>query len=261
MISKLTLRAAGGLALLGGAVALGGCATIDPAQRNPRDPWEPFNRAVFEFNDGLDRAIIKPLAQGYRAVVPAPVDMGVTNFFANLADVRSAVNNLLQFKVTRAASDVGRVVVNSTVGVAGLFDVATNMNLPRYNEDFGQTLGVWGMRSGPYLVLPFFGPSSGRDAIGLVGDWYADPLTYLDDGTVAWGLKGLRVIDRRADLLAASKVLEQAALDPYAFVRDAFLQRRESDIHDGNPPEPVDDANAGEGDEAGSAAGLQGAAR
>lgn len=241
------LRRAVGLTLLCGAAALGGCATVEPVQHTDRDPWQGVNRVIYDFNDAFDRAVTKPLAQGYRAITPLPVDMGVTNFFSNLADVRSAINNLLQLKVTRAATDVGRVLVNSTVGVGGLFDVASAANLPRYNEDFGQTLGAWGIGSGPYMVLPFFGPSSVRDTVGFVGDWYADPLTYLDDGGVAWGLKALRVIDRRADLLAASRVLDQAALDPYAFVRDAYLQRRLSDVYDGNPPPPTeDDADNGE---------------
>jgi phospholipid-binding lipoprotein MlaA len=217
------------------AALAAGCAS-NPAYQNPRDPWEPFNRGVFQFNEDFDNAFMKPVAKGYQAITPAPVDRGITNFFENLADVRNAVNNAFQFKMTRAFTSVGRIVVNSTVGVLGFVDVASNMNMPKYNEDLGQTLGVWGIAPGPYVVLPFLGPSTGRDTLGLVGDWYTDPLTYLNDGGVAWGAKTLRIIDRRADLLAASKVLEQAALDPYSFVRDAYLQRRRSDIHDGNPP-------------------------
>jgi phospholipid-binding lipoprotein MlaA len=226
----------------GMALALvAGCAS-DPAYRNPRDPLEPFNRGVYQFNEDLDTAFLKPLAKGYRAITPAPVDRGITNFFDNIADVRNAANNLLQFKLTRAVTSVGRILVNSTVGVLGFVDVASNLNMPKYTEDFGQTLGAWGVSPGPFIVLPFFGPSTGRDTVGLVVDWYTDPLSYVDDGGVAWGLKALRLIDRRADLLAASKVLEQAALDPYSFTRDAFLQRRRSDIYDGNPPpdEPID---------------------
>jgi phospholipid-binding lipoprotein MlaA len=222
-------------ALCATAALAAGCATTSE-YRNPSDPWEPFNRVVFQFNDDFDPAFLKPVAKGYQAITPAPVDRGITNFFENLADVRNTVNNALQFKMTRAATSLGRVVVNSTVGVLGFVDVASNMNLPKYNEDFGQTLGAWGVDSGPFVVLPLLGPSTARDTVGLVGDWYTDPLTYVNDGGVAWGLKGLRIIDRRADLLAASKVLEQAALDPYSFVRDAYLQRRHSDIHDGNPP-------------------------
>lgn len=227
------------------ATTLTGCATVGTEYRDPRDPWEPFNRAMYEFNDGLDRAIIKPVAQGYKAVVPTPVDKGITNFFANLSDVRSAANNLLQLKVTRAASDVGRVVINTTVGVLGFIDVATNMNIPRYNEDFGQTLGVWGVSSGPYLVLPFFGPSSGRDAVGTAVDWYADPVTYVDSDALRWGLRAVRIVDRRADLLGASRVLEEAALDPYRFVREGYLQRRQNDVYDGNPPETAEAADNG----------------
>jgi len=222
------------------AALVAGCAS-DPAHVNTRDPWEPFNRVVYQFNDDFDNAFLKPVAKGYRAITPAPVDRGITNFFENVADVRNAVNNALQFKMTRALTSAGRVVVNSTVGVLGFVDVASNLNMPKYNEDFGQTLGSWGLAPGPYVVLPFLGPSTGRDTVGLVADWYTDPLTYVNDGGVAWGLKGLRLIDRRADLLAASKVLEQAALDPYSFVRDGYLQRRYSDIYDGNPPpEPSD---------------------
>jgi phospholipid-binding lipoprotein MlaA len=223
-------------------VFLAGCATVDPDFADPRDPYEGFNRAMYSFNDTLDRAVIKPLAQGYNAIVPSPVNKGVTNFFNNLADVTSAINNLLQFKVGRAFSDLGRIAVNTTIGIGGLFDVASNMNLPRYGEDFGQTLGTWGAASGPYIVLPIIGPSSGRDAVGVVVDWFTDPVTYIEDDTVRWSLRGLDLVDRRADLLNASRVVDQAALDPYAFVRDAYLQRRRSEVHDGNPPEePVPD--------------------
>lgn len=226
--------------LLGATLGLGGCATGD--DRDPRDPLEPLNRATYSFNDMLDRAVIKPLAQGYAFIMPAPANQGVTNFFNNLADIRSALNNLLQLKVGRAFSDVGRVAINTTVGILGLIDVASNMNLPRYGEDFGQTLGVWGFGPGPYIVLPLLGPSSGRDTVGLVVDWYTDPIRWLlNDETWRWGLLGLEIIDTRADLLNASRVLEQASLDPYAFMRDAFLQRRRSLVYDGNPPDEFED--------------------
>ena len=160
--------------LIGLSVGLAGCATGPDA--DPKDPLEDYNRAAYSFNELLDRALLTPLAQGYNAITPAPVDKSVTNFFDNLRDVRSAINNLLQFKIGRAFSDVGRVAVNSTVGILGLMDVASNMNLPSYKEDFGQTLGVWGFDSGPFIVLPLLGPSSGRDSIGLVADWFTDPL-------------------------------------------------------------------------------------
>ena len=221
--------------LIGVSVGLAGCATGPHA--DPKDPFEDYNRATYSFNELLDRALLTPLAQGYNAITPAPVDKSVTNFFDNLRDVRSAINNLLQFKIGRAFSDVGRVAVNSTVGILGLMDVASNMNLPSYKEDFGQTLGVWGFDSGPFIVLPLLGPSSGRDGIGLVADWFTDPLNYIDDEGARLGLKGLNIVDTRSDLLNASRVVDQAALDPYAFIRDASLQRREDLVYDGNPPE------------------------
>ena len=227
--------------VLAGALVLGGCATSDPDFADPRDPLEDFNRAVFDFNDALDRAVLKPLGKGYNAVVPTPVNRSVTNFFDNLEDVTSAVNTLLQFKVGRALSDVGRVAVNTTIGIGGLFDVASNLDLPKYGEDFGQTLGAWGFETGPYIVLPLLGPSSARDGVGIVADWYTDPMSYVEDDSVRWSLRGLDLIDTRADLLSASRVLEQAALDPYAFTRDAYLQKRENDVYDGNPPPPKND--------------------
>jgi len=217
-------------------VALTGCATTGSDYRDPSDPYESFNRGMYRFNDGLDRAIFKPVARGYNAVVPAPVNRGITNFFGNLADVTSAINNVLQFKLGRAANDVGRILVNSTLGVLGFMDVASNMNLPKSGEDFGQTLGAWGAEPGPYIVWPILGPSTGRDTIGFVVDWFTDPVYYVQDDTVRWSLRGLRFVDRRADLLSASRVLEEAAIDPYIFLRDAYLQKRRSQVYDGNPP-------------------------
>lgn len=221
---------------LSAAVTLSGCATTADEYRDPSDPLETFNRVMYRFNSDLDTAVMKPLARGYNAVVPAPVNRGVTNFFNNLDDVGSAVNNLLQLKLGRAVSDVGRVVINSTVGMAGLMDVASNMDLPKYGEDFGQTLGTWGIGTGPYLVLPVLGSSTVRDGVGVVAEWYLDPVTYIEDDSVRWSVRGLDVVDTRAELLNASRVLETAALDPYAFVRDAYLQRRQSLVYDGNPP-------------------------
>jgi len=223
------------LVLLGATLGLAGCAS--GVDRDPVDPLEDFNRSIFRFNDSLDRAVIRPVARGYAKITPAPVNKGVTNFFNNLGDVRSALNNLLQFKIGRAFSDVGRVALNSTLGILGLMDVASNMKLPRYNEDFGQTLGAWGFGSGPYLVVPVVGASSGRDGIGFVVDWFTDPIYYLDNPAVSWTLRGLDLVDTRADLLSASRVLETAALDPYSFIRDSYLQRRQSLVYDGNPPE------------------------
>jgi len=230
-----------------------GCASTPKELRDPRDPWEPVNRGIHRFNTDFDNAFMKPIAQGYQKVTPEPVDRGVTNFFDNIADVTSALNNLLQFKLARAGSDVGRVAVNSTVGFLGFIDVATNMGIPSYKEDFGQTLGYWGYSPGPYVVLPFFGPSSARDSIGLAGDLVADPFFSLRKNRIYWGAVGLRAVDKRADLLTAGAVFEQAALDPYSFLRDAYLQRRRHLVHDGDPPADEHEDNLwdenGDGDE------------
>jgi phospholipid-binding lipoprotein MlaA len=219
-----------------------GCTSVPKEYRDPLDPLEPYNRGMHQFNTDFDNAFLKPVAKGYQAVIPEPADRGITNFFNNLADVNSAVNNLLQFKLSRFGSDIGRISINSTVGVLGFFDVATNVGLPSYKEDFGQTLGYWGAEPSPYLVLPFLGPSTVRDTVGLTGDFLVDPLFSVSDHQVYWGLVGLRVVDTRADLLTATKIIEEAAVDHYAFVRDAFLQRRRNLIFDGNPPpDPEDD--------------------
>ena len=212
---------------------LGGCATT---ASNPRDPLEPLNRGIYSFNEHIDGLILKPAAEAYRLLLPAFARTGVSNFFSNLNDVLVALNNLLQGKVNHAASDASRVVVNSTIGVLGFIDVASKIGLEKHDEDFGQTLGYWGVGDGPYLVLPFFGPSNFRDAIGRIPDYYADPVTYVDPVSDRNTLWGLRVVNRRAELLGASRVLEAAALDPYEFVRDAYLQRRRNLIYDGNAP-------------------------
>ncbi len=213
-----------------------GCATVPDDYRDPRDPWESYNRGMHEFNKAFDEAIFKPVARGYQAITPEPVNKGITNFFGNMLDFTSAVNNLLQFKLSRSLSDLGRVVVNSTLGLLGFLDVASNMDLPSYKEDFGQTLGYWGVGPGPYFVLPILGPSSVRDAVRLVPDWYTQPVAYLDSNAAQWGLAVLFSVDKRADLLGAGEVLEEAALDPYIFTRDAYLQKRKNDVYDGNPP-------------------------
>ena len=191
---------------------------------------------MFKFNTDFDKAFLKPAAQAYQFITPEVVDESVTNFFNNVADLTSAVNNALQFKLSRAGNDVGRVFVNTTVGFVGLVDVASNLGLPSYKEDFGQTLGYWGVGSGAYFMLPFLGPSSIRDTIGFAGDLVTDPLFSIEQDKVYWGLVGVRYVDRRADLLAAGEILEDAAPDPYVFLRDAYLQRREYLVHDGNPP-------------------------
>ncbi len=221
--------APGALALI--LVGIAGCAT----HGDPRDPIEPFNRSVQKFNDTLDDYLMKPIAEGYQWVTPDFVDQGVTNFFNNLGDIAVTVNDLLQFKLKRSGQDATRLVVNTTVGVGGLFDVASRLGLERNEEDFGQTLAVWGVPHGPYLVLPFLGPMTPRDAVGNVADGFMNPISY----TVLparVGLYGFRTVDFRADNLKATEVLDEAALDRYSFIRNAYFQRREYLVYDGEPP-------------------------
>lgn len=220
-------------------ILMTGCATTAQNERVAKiDPFEPMNRAVFTFNEKADDYVIKPLAEAYKFVLPEFVRTGVTNFFSNINDVLIAANNLLQGKPTDAASDIGRFLINSTIGVLGLFDVATDMGLDKNREDFGQTLGVWGISDGPYVVLPFFGASNIRDTVGLVVDIETDFMINTNklnsDEKIA--VNALRVINRRADLLDAGQLIEDAAFDKYSFVRDGYLQRRRSQIYDGNPP-------------------------
>ena len=217
-------------------VLLAGCAT----GKDPRDPFEGFNRGVYEFNEAVDRAVLKPVAQAYRFVLPQFVRSSVGNFFSNLNDVLVAVNNVLQGKFTAAYTDLGRVAINSTVGILGLFDVATEAGIEKHNEDFGQTLGWWGINEGPFIMLPFLGPSTARDTVGRVADHYGDIVTYVDPTRSRNQLWGTRVVNRRSELLDASEVLQTAALDPYEFVRDAYLQRRRNLVYDGAPPRELE---------------------
>ena len=220
-------------------VLLTACASIQQTERVAKvDPFERVNRAVFSFNETADEYVIKPVAEAYRFVLPEFVRTGVTNFFSNINDVLIAANNLLQGKPSNAASDIGRFLVNSTIGILGLFDVATDMGLDKNREDFGQTLGVWGVADGPYMVLPFFGASNARDTVGLVVDIETDFMLNTNklDSDEKLAVNGLRVINRRADLLDAGQLLEDAAFDKYSFVRDSYIQRRRSQIYDGEPP-------------------------
>lgn len=228
LFSSLTLPAAS----LACVLALSGCATAT----DPRDPLEPINRGIYKFNDTVDKAVLKPVAQGYKAVLPQPVRTGVTNFFSNIEDVLIALNNLLQFKFHAAASDVARVAFNTTFGIAGIFDVATSFGLEKHDEDFGQTLGYWGIGDGPFLMLPLLGPSNLRDTVGLAAYYQLDPVLNLDHVPTRNTLSVLRFVNRRAQLLDAEKVLDEAALDPYTFLRDAYIQHRRSLVYDGNPP-------------------------
>jgi len=224
---------------------MAGCATGPTA--NPKDPIEPFNREVSRINEDFDKGVLKPIAQLYSDYIPSPVQTAVDNFFSNVSDVYSAVNNLLQGKPTRAAEDTMRVAINTVLGIGGLIDIATPGGLPKYKEDFGQTLGVWGVPAGPYLVLPLFGPSTVRDTAGMLVDRQIDPSAYFYPVSLRNSLVGVRIVAGRAQLLGATNLLEQAALDKYAFMRDAYLQRREYLIYDGNPPSREDDDSERDG--------------
>lgn len=217
---------------------LSGCATT----RDNPDPWEGLNRKTYAFNEALDAAVLKPVATGYVKVVPAFAREGVNNFFDNLNDIGTGLNNLLQGKPAEGASDLGRFVVNSVFGVFGLWDVATPLGLEKHNEDFGQTLGRWGMGPGPYLMLPLLGPSTLRDAPARAVDpsWYYSE--WVNPEGLYWGVFwGLDTVRTRANLFQAEGVLQEAALDKYSFMRDAWLQRRRSQIYDGNPPRPKEE--------------------
>jgi len=214
-----------------------GCATLD-GPPNPDDPFESFNRSMFEFNEQVDKYAFKPVAKGYNFVMPNFASKGVSNFFSNIDDIVVFFNQLLQFKLAEAAVTSARFVFNTTFGLLGLIDVATHMDLPKHNEDFGQTLAVWGVDSGPYLVLPFLGPLSVRDTAGLAVDWtYFDPIFKRQTPKQSLVTLTIKYIDIRAGLIKASNILDETVPDKYAFVRDAWMLRREFLIYDGNPPE------------------------
>jgi phospholipid-binding lipoprotein MlaA len=217
---------------------LAGCASLPAGNiSDPRDPWERYNRVVFDFNDGVDRAVVKPLAQAYRDYVPELAQNGLRNFFSNLRDVIVAIHQLLQAKPEAAATAGGRVLINTTVGVLGLGDPASAMGLTKTNEDFGQTFGRWGVGPGPYFVLPLLGPSTVRDAVGTVADFSFDPIgSVFEQSTSRTIAYGLIAIDRRKDLLDAQDTIEALSFDRYSGVRDAWLARRRSLVYDGEPP-------------------------
>jgi len=206
-----------------------GCATPS----NPQDPLEKFNRATFAFNDTVDRVALKPAATAYKKVLPGFVQTGVSNFFGNLSDAWSSANNLMQGKGADGATDFMRFALNSTFGIAGILDIASEAGLQKHNEDFGQTLGVWGVPSGPYLMLPLLGPSTIRDTAALPADLWADPWAYTTPVHVRNIGIGVRAVDQRASVLDASNLMEEAALDRYEFIRDGYLQRRQSRVFDG----------------------------
>ncbi|BCQ24349.1 VacJ family lipoprotein [Caballeronia sp. NK8] len=218
------------------AMALVGCATVTTPTKG--DPFESYNRTMFTINDTVDQYAFKPVAKGYVWAVPEPVRNSVTNFFSNIGDVYIAANNLLQLKIADGVSDIMRVAINTVFGVGGLFDVATIAKLPKHAGDFGLTLGHYGMPSGPYVVLPLLGPSTVRDSAGLVVDYFGNPLTYVSPDSVSWALYGVNLINVRANLLGATDVLADAALDKYSFVRNAYLQRRQYLISGGENDAP-----------------------
>jgi phospholipid-binding lipoprotein MlaA len=220
-----------------------GCATVG---NDPRDPLESINRSMFGFNQSVDEAVLKPVAVAYKNNLPEIVQTGVRNFFSNVADISISVNNLLQGKITDAANDGMRFALNTTIGGFGLLDWASEMGIEKHNEDFGQTLGKWGVGDGPYLVWPLLGPSTARDSVGSIFDIAMDPVGRHTPIAERNSMYVTRVVGRRADLLDASRLLEEIALDKYAFMRDAYLQRRRSLIYDGNPPRDPGDVPRGD---------------
>ena len=221
------------------AALVSGCAST---ANNPKDPYEGFNRAMFSVNEGIDTVLAKPLAKGYDAAVPLPVKAGVGNFFGNVGDLWIGINNGLQGKPADGASDLARLLINSTIGIFGLFDVASEMGFEKHDEDFGQTLARWGVGDGGYLFWPIIGSRTLRDTGGFAVDAYADPVRWgIDNIPVRNSTYLVRFVDVRASLLPADKVVEEAALDKYSYIRDAYLQRRRSQIYDGNPPRQLED--------------------
>jgi phospholipid-binding lipoprotein MlaA len=232
------IKRSASLALLAAVLALQGCATVKTA--DARDPWESMNRSVYQFNDVVDSAAIKPAAELYAKVLPGFVRKGASNFFGNLGDVWSMANSALQLKGQATVETFMRINVNTFFGLGGLLDVATEMRLEKRKEDFGQTLGYWGVKPGPYLVLPLLGPSTVRDTLALPLDMRGDVSRQFSDEATRNALTVTRVLDIRAGLLQTVDVVKAASLDPYSFVRDGFLQKRRNDIHDGNPPSNFD---------------------
>lgn len=221
--------------LLGSLALLSACATVPADRSDARDPFEPLNRGIYAFNDGLDRAVVRPVARGYKDHVPQPIQTGVANFFSNAKYPVTLANNLLQGKPIAAANDLARILLNTTLGLGGLLDPATRAGLERHDEDFGQTLGRWGIPAGPYVIVPFLGPYTVRDGVGSLADDFAEPRGYLKDTTARWSFWALDKFERRVRLLDADAVLDRTG-DGYAFVRSAYLQRREYQVKDGNVP-------------------------
>jgi len=222
------------------SVQLTGCATV--SSPDPRDPWEGWNRNVQSFNDGLDDYAMKPVAKGYDWIMPDFANTAVTNVFSNIDDIGVTINDFLQGKFSQSGMDASRFIVNTTAGIGGLIDVATMIDLPKHKEDFGQTLGFWGIPPGPYLVLPFFGPSSPRGVVGLAGDAAMNPITYIGSPYISGGIFAVNAIDTRANNLATEKIADEASVfGRYEFFRDAYIAQRKSLVLDGEIPEDEDE--------------------
>ena len=207
---------------------------------DPRDPWEGYNRVIYGFNEGVDSLLIKPIAQVYDMLTPKPVDQGITNFFSNLSDIRNSLNNMLQGKPADSFNSLARLTINSTAGLLGFIDVATSLGLYKSEEDFGQTLAIWGSNPGPYFVLPIIGPSTVRDAIATPVDILTNPFTWVDDGGVAFGHNVVGTIDLRADLLDTEEAIEGITQDEYSLMRNAYLEQREFEVTDGAADDTYD---------------------
>ncbi len=214
-------------------IFMSGCSTMSTSKN---DPLEPMNRAIFGFNEIIDDNVLKPVAKTYKYITPDPVETGVSNFFSNVGEVSTIANDVLQLKFSQASYDLARFSINTTIGILGIFDVASSMGFEKNKEDFGQTLGYWGIPQGPYLVIPFFGPSSIRDAPGLYADMQISPIEQLHNKEEL-GLTTLKIVDIRARLLRATKILDAAAKDKYIFIRESYLQQRETLVNDGKNTE------------------------
>ncbi|MFV0371380.1 MAG: VacJ family lipoprotein [Azonexus sp.] len=219
-------------------LALGGIllASLSVAAENPHDPYENFNRSMYAVNKTLDTYVTRPVAQAYDAAVPLPAKAGAGNFFGNVGEVWIGANSLLQGKPGDAGDSLARLLVNSTIGIFGLFDVASELGIERHNEDLGQTFAVWGAKESSYVFLPIIGPRTVRDTAGWAVEFFTDPLMGIKNYHTRYGAVALRFVDLRAGLLPADKIVEEAAIDEYAYVRDAYLQRRQNLIYDGRPP-------------------------
>jgi len=231
------------LFLLVAGMMLAGCATLPDSKPHPSDPWERFNRASFKVNDALDRGILRPTARAYVKVTPRVLRTGVSNFFDNLETVTTLVNDALQGKMRAAGQDTARLLLNSTLGLGGLLDPATQAGIAKNDEDFGQTLGAWGVASGPYLMVPLMGPTTVRDGLARIPDTFTDPSHYLEDDSTRYAITAVEIVDLRAGLLDLDAQLAQS-FDRYAFVRNAWLQRREYKVRDGNVEEEALDEEA-----------------